>query len=168
MTKISMTNMCSLFPAAIVLGVLSGCGGDGGSDADESARDLSFTVLDCPAVASNSTISSAVSEVIDDPHYYRERYLSADLDAQEPPTEVDFDSETVLAVYLGFITAGAGIAEITRVAETDDAVIAHFRVKKNGDDCNSPSVMGYPYCFVRTEKITKPVLFTSDVYRSCE
>ncbi|MFC3155992.1 protease complex subunit PrcB family protein [Gilvimarinus japonicus] len=148
---------CKRLPLIFICTALASCGSD--DKRDDSS--VTFTSLACPTVPGNSSIKEPETEVINDPHRYLERYMSADLNSQDSPPHVDFDTRTVLAVYSGMKTSGGHSVAITEIRESDEAITVNYVDKEPGGACGVDGALTYPYCFVSTAKINKPVTFSS-------
>lgn len=115
-------------------------------------------IVACPETGSGATdYKDGFTMLINDPHEFRERYLSSLPYKQSEPPEVDFDSKSVIAVHAGQRSSASQRVRIIEVNEGDDAIDVTYQVVVpcGGDD----TALTYPFCFVAIDKTDKAVNF---------
>lgn len=77
-----------------------------------------------------------------------------------PLTDVNFEKETVFAVFLGEKNTGGHSVSITKIYESDNQVEVKISAKKPGPGSIVTESFTYPYVIVKTKKINKPASFS--------
>lgn len=76
----------------------------------------------------------------------------------EIPT-MDFSKNTVIAVFMGARSTGGHTIKITNIVEMDDKVIVYVKEGSPGPGEIVTMAFTYPNHIVKTQKITKEVIF---------
>jgi hypothetical protein len=72
---------------------------------------------------------------------------------------IDFEKETVIAVFAGEFPSGGYEVEIDRLDEYDDVVIATFVITSPGPACGTTDALTQPFHIVKTKKTDKEISF---------
>lgn len=160
-----------VLPALLAALGTAGCGGDGDievlmddkSDLSRKPSELppiadNVEIVACPETGSGATdYKDGFTMLINDPHEFRERYLSSLPYNQSEPPEVDFDSKSVIAVHAGRRSSASQRVRITELYEGSEAIDVTYQVVVpcGGDD----TALTYPFCFVSIDKTDKAVNF---------
>ena len=140
---------------------LMGCGSD-----SQSSQDVNFINLDCPGLASSSSYTDKMFRVINDPHEYREVYLSTDLDSQNEPPEVNFDTHTVIVLLAGFKPSLGHAIRVENILDEGASLRINF-LNSEPKSCGADGAISYPYCYIAVNKTEKPVEFYGETSDSC-
>jgi hypothetical protein len=76
-----------------------------------------------------------------------------------PPPEVDFSTNTVIAVFMGEVSTGGYALRIYQVVETESSIVVKMERTEPGPTCIVPQVLTQPYHIVQIAKTEKPVTF---------
>ena len=78
---------------------------------------------------------------------------------KQPPPEVDFSNNTIIAGFMGeFSTGGYGI-EIKEIVNIDGSVVVKVEKTYPGEGCAVTEAFTRPYHIVKTDKIHKEITF---------
>lgn len=152
----------------IIPALLIGCGAaNDPTDLELSPSELSFELINCPAVSGNSSVEEEQIAVINDPHEFRELYLASNPHSQEEAPEVNFDDKTVIAIHLGAMSSSGYSVDVMEVRERDDIVNVQYRVNTPSSECEEDAAVTYPYCFVSIDKTDKEFEFFPNTSFEC-
>jgi len=142
-----------LLTSIVVLVLISGCVQESG----ETGK-MSFETL---AKGHYSGHKSSGNLVINDPDTFTQVWnlTFAGRSPFTPVPETDFSNATVIAAFMGEFSTGGYSIEIKEMTGYPDKVIVS--VERTSPEPGSPVTMALtqPYHIVKTEKITKPVVF---------
>jgi hypothetical protein len=95
--------------------------------------------------------------------------LWSDIHAPGAVPQIDFNTSTVIAVFMGAIADGRYHIEVKEVLERNAAVTVVVEQSQAGDRCGVFQMPTSPLQIVKVAKITKPIIFTTQhVVHNCE
>lgn len=148
--------------AAVLAIVLAACGSD-----SDTFPEVSYTRLDCPAVASYSHFDEPYFDVLTDSHAYRERYLATDLNAQDEAPEVNFETHRVVVLHAGVKSSSGHSIDVINIERQGEQLLVNYR-EGEPQTCAADTALTYPYCFIAIDASDTPVVFSGEVVNSCD
>ncbi len=79
-----------------------------------------------------------------------------------PLPDIDFEKNTLIAVFMGEFTTGGHTIEIYKVVENKNNVEVSVNEKSPGKDCILTQAFTQPYHIVKIKKVDKGVIFRVD------
>lgn len=136
------------------------------SDPEIEGIDRGYSILSCPDdPGASNTEETARYEVINDFGQLEAAYPSL---ANNPLPEIDFENETVAAIFAGaFGTTGYRL-RITEVKEQESSVHVHYTLASpDVNGCGVGAAYTNPHCFITTEKTDKTFEFHQTRVSEC-
>lgn len=78
--------------------------------------------------------------------------------SEEMNTDVNFEQETLIALFMGEQPSGGYALKVTQVVETDDTIQIYTDMISPGLGCNTVQMMTSPYTVISLSKTEKPLV----------
>ena len=120
---------------------------------------VSFKVLHEGSFTLNPEFTGKSLNVFHDSNQYAAELT---LYSNEPPSEVDFASQRVVKLDMGYQTSGGYLIQVNRIEEQQEAIVMH--VEYQAPSCGAAGVITQPFTFLRVNS-TKTLLLNETFLR---
>ena len=124
----------------------------------ETGSEISFETI---AKGEHSAYTDATQMVINQQFVFSDLWKKMHAIYSEIPNEpqIDFSSSTAIAVFMGQKNTGGYSIEIVKILDAGDNVVVYVKETKPWPGSIVTQALTQPYHIVKTEKLTKPVVF---------
>lgn len=159
----------------IFLGVsilLAACGGNGSVAPNESlapeaqANEVVFQALaqmDLPQEESVRKVEEQL-ELIRDPVTWN-RTWTAYVGTHTPVPTVDFKTEMIILIQIGYRGTGGYEVNVTRIEEQEAKLVVYYTERQPGKNCHVTFAVTHPFQIIKLPEIGKEVTFIKTVQR---
>lgn len=155
----------------------AGCDDDGSTrllnDDGISEEQIPFEVVSCPATSAythlgEDEVHEPFEVVIEDPHRFRELYLTIDPNNQEEIPAVDFDENRAIFIYLGQQPNTYPEVRLDEVTSNESGITVKYKNVQPSSGCGTDHALTEPYCIISLPKSEEPIRFSVSTVEECE
>lgn len=164
----------------VLFAACAGCDDEGsirvlndGNSSEESQEQVPFEVVSCPATSAythlgEDEVHEPFEVVIEDPHQFRELYLTIDPSNQEEIPAIDFDENRAVFIYLGQQTNTYPEVRLDEVTTSEDGITVKYKDVQPSSGCGTDTALTEPYCIISLAKSEEPIRFSVSTVEECD
>ncbi|WP_341938046.1 protease complex subunit PrcB family protein [Marinimicrobium sp. C2-29] len=160
----------------VLFAACAGCDDEGSirvlNDANSSEEQVPFEIVSCPATSAythlgEEEVHEPFEVVIEDPHQFRELYLTIDPTNQEEIPAIDFSENRSVFIYLGQQTNTFPEVRLDEVISNESGITVTYENVQPSADCETDGALTEPYCIISLPKSDEPIRFSVSTVKEC-
>lgn len=130
-------------------------------------EEVVYINIRCPGEASQSGIEEASETIIQDENNFLHYLEISDLDNDLEIPEVNFETETVIALNMGRQRTSGFRIDVSAVSTSGSNTFVSVRKVSPSEGCSVNTAMTYPYCFISIPKTDNNFVFENTEIAEC-